>query len=141
MTEPLPQRSEETAKVGPGHPPVEHRFQPGQSGNPSGRPRGLAAATRDVLQRAVRVGEDPALVIARFWASILGDQKQKIEIRMQAADRLADRGWGKAPQYAPMEDTDPLDFSERDATEAAALFEKRIDELTARRRLRTDASA
>ncbi len=26
-------------RVGPGHPPKEHRFKPGQSGNPKGRPK------------------------------------------------------------------------------------------------------
>jgi len=35
---PVPQ-GDEGYKVGPGHPPKEHQFQPGESGNPDGSPR------------------------------------------------------------------------------------------------------
>ena len=37
------ENSEKTAtpyKVGPGHPPLEAQWKPGQSGNPNGRPKG-----------------------------------------------------------------------------------------------------
>jgi Family of unknown function (DUF5681) len=105
----------------------------GQSGNPSGRPKGLAHATREILKRAVGEGEDEALVLARFWASVMADPKAKMEHRLQAADRLADRGWGKPPQYAPIEDADPLDFGDREAVEIAAEFDSRLDELAKRR--------
>jgi hypothetical protein len=33
-------------RVGPGNPPVHSRFQPGQSGNPGGRPRGQSLTSR-----------------------------------------------------------------------------------------------
>lgn len=108
-------------------------FVKGRSGNPAGRPKGLAAATREVLKVAVAEGEDPALALARFWASVLGDKDEKIQWRMQAADRLADRGWGKPPQYAPIEDDDPLDFSDAGTAELVESFDARIDEVSRKR--------
>lgn len=47
-------------EVGYGKPPREHRFQPGQSGNPRGRPRGsrnLATALREALSQRFPVRE------------------------------------------------------------------------------------
>lgn len=38
--------------VGYGHPPQEHRFRPGQSGNPKGRPRG-ARNRSSILNRVL----------------------------------------------------------------------------------------
>jgi hypothetical protein len=37
--------------------------------------------------------------------------------RLEASRLLADRGWGKAPAFAPVEDKDPLDLN---AAEQAA---------------------
>lgn len=45
--------------VGYGRPPVATRFQPGRSGNPKGRPRGVRNTTsmaREALERAINVG-------------------------------------------------------------------------------------
>jgi hypothetical protein len=44
--------------IGYAKPPREHQFQPGQSGNPQGRPKGAkseAAILRDLLNRKVGV--------------------------------------------------------------------------------------
>ena len=35
----MTQQTEEVYKVGPGHPPKEYQFKPGQIGNPAGRPK------------------------------------------------------------------------------------------------------
>jgi Family of unknown function (DUF5681) len=47
-------------KVGFGKPPLDSRFKPGQSGNPSGRPKGtrnLRTDVRDTLQAPVKVAD------------------------------------------------------------------------------------
>lgn len=47
-------------KVGPGHPPKEFQFKPGQSGNPNGRPAGLKsmrAIIREEMNRLITVKE------------------------------------------------------------------------------------
>ena len=38
-------------------PPVEHRFQPGQTGNPGGRPKG-SASIRAALRRSLAAGHE-----------------------------------------------------------------------------------
>ncbi len=132
----MAENSSPTAKPkrGPGRP-----FEPGQSGNPGGRPRGLASAVRETLKTATRDGEDPAFVLARFFAAVVADPTNKLEHRMEAGRWLSDRGWGKAPIFAPIADEDPLDLAERETTELAAAFDGRLDELAARRRQQASA--
>ena len=48
---------------GYGNPPKNHQFKPGQSGNPKGRPKGVARTMDDIVARALgravsRVGQD-----------------------------------------------------------------------------------
>lgn len=48
----------ETYKVGYGNPPIQSRFQPGQSGNPSGRPKGsrnINTVVREALLEQVTI--------------------------------------------------------------------------------------
>jgi hypothetical protein len=47
-------------RVGYGQPPMKSRFKPGQSGNPSGRPRGtrnVHSIVRETLTRKVKIRE------------------------------------------------------------------------------------
>jgi hypothetical protein len=49
--------SEPEYKVGPGHPPKEYQFKPGQSGNPNGaerKPKPMAPDLKAALERALR---------------------------------------------------------------------------------------
>jgi hypothetical protein len=79
------------------------RFPKGVSGNPGGRPQGLAKATREL------VGEDGHR-LAEFWVSIMDDPMRRDSDRLEASRLLADRGWGKAAVYQPQEG-DPLDLA------------------------------
>ena len=73
---------------------------PGRSGNPGGRPQGLARATREL------VGED-GMALAQLWWDIAQDPMQRTSDRLEASKLLADWGWGKAAVFSPQEG-DPL---------------------------------
>src|SRR5262245_37592694 len=60
----------------------------GQSGNPAGRPKGIAAAVK------ARVDPDE---LVEILLEVARDPRAKPSERIMAADKLADRGWGKAP--------------------------------------------
>jgi hypothetical protein len=68
-------------------------WQPGKSGNPGGRPRGIEARCREFTEDAIA-----ALVAAL----------QNPRERVQAAAILLDRGWGKAPLTVPDQDAEPF---------------------------------
>ena len=72
-------------KKSPGRP-----FQKGQSGNPAGRPR-----KGNTLAEAIRSGVSPEKIYQRVLEILASDDEKAA---MQAANFLADRGWGKAPQ-------------------------------------------
>ena len=82
-------------------------FRPGRSGNPGGRPQGLARATREL------VGED-GMKLAELWWSLAQDETRRDSDRLEASRLLADRGWGKAAAYAPVEG-DPFDLPSAEA--------------------------
>lgn len=65
-------------------------FKPGQTGNPGGRPRGLA----DLVRRETRDGAE----LVAFMLRVLRGRKQPLRYRLEAAAWLADRGFGKALQ-------------------------------------------
>jgi L-rhamnose isomerase len=91
-------------------------FRPGRSGNPGGRPQSLAKATRAL------VGED-GLALAQIWWDIARDETRRDRDRLEASRLLADRGWGKAASFEPVEG-DPFDLA--DAERAAEEFRAKI---------------
>jgi hypothetical protein len=94
-------------------------WKPGQSGNPAGRPKGIAATVKERVQPEELV--DILLEVAR-------DPKAKPSERVAAVDKLADRGWGKAPAFAAIEGSDPLELGA-----IAQEIQSIADELAARR--------
>jgi hypothetical protein len=93
------------------------RWPKGVSGNPGGRPQGLARATREL------VGED-GMALAQLWWDIARDETRRDSDRLEASRLLADRGWGRAPTYAAIEEADPLDLANLE--QAAEEFKAKI---------------
>jgi hypothetical protein len=81
-------------------------WAPGVSGNPGGRPKGLAALVREETA-------DGAELVTFMLAVLRGRKKAPLRLRMEAAAWLADRGFGKVVQ--PLEhagaDGAPLRFT------------------------------
>lgn len=85
--------------------PVGKPFGPGNvESRQGGRPKGLAKRIREM------VGDDPGRV-ANVLFDILENQsgRERSSDRIAAAREILDRGWGKAPTYAPIIDGDPLE--------------------------------
>lgn len=97
-------------------------WQKGQSGNPRGRPKGIASAVKDRVT---------AEEIVQGFVDVATDPRAKPSERIAAWRELADRGWGKAPAYAAIEGGDPLELSA-----IAAEIQGIADELAARRESR-----
>ena len=102
-------------------------WKPGQSGNPSGRPKGIAAIVKEHT--------DPADLVA-ILRECANDPRAKWSERIAAVRELADRGWGKAPAFAAIEGADPLELSA-----IAAEVQSIADELAARRKAPADSGA
>ena len=80
------------------------RFKPGQSGNPSGRPKGIAKAFREALA-------DPTEA-ALGLLELARDERVRPADRISAWNALLDRGYGKAASFAAIEGADPLEQDE-----------------------------
>jgi hypothetical protein len=80
----------------------------GQSGNPGGRPKGIAAKAREHTDRALEV-----------LSGALGDEDPRV--RVTAAKELLDRGWGK-PLAMTADVTKKLDDFTDDDIDAGIAF-------------------
>ena len=70
--------------------PIATSFKPGQSGNPSGLPKGVMEV-RDIARQYTAES-------ITTLAEIMADKSQNGSARVAAAESLLSRGWGKAPQ-------------------------------------------
>jgi hypothetical protein len=109
---------------------------PGQSGNPGGKPQGLAKLAREA------VGDGAELVqfmtaILRGEAKSLGVRQLQLRDRMAAAQWLSERGWGRAPLVVvdTPEDLPQMEFREalrawvgQLPSDVRELLERRLDE-------------
>ena len=73
-----------------GKSPRGGRFQPGQSGNPKGKPKAIIEVAAAARERTVEAIET--------LTTIMRDKKATASARVTAANVLLERGWGKAPQ-------------------------------------------
>jgi hypothetical protein len=81
------------------------RFVPGVTGNPGGRPKGIAAIARQHTDKAVDV----------LVAAMDSDDER---VKIAAAKEILDRGYGKAPVFTA-DLTGKLDDLDDDALDAA----------------------
>jgi hypothetical protein len=63
------------------------------------------------------------MALVQLWWDIARDETRRDSDRLEASRLLAERGWGKAPTFAAIEEGDPLDLA--DAEKAAEEFTPR----------------
>lgn len=87
-------------------------FLPGRSGNPGGRPRGLARRVQELVG-------DSGEAIAAFMYDVMSDERARTTDRLDAARWLADRGFGRAVLAVDVGSTQEAwsDFIKRLSTE------------------------
>ncbi len=95
-------------------------WKPGQSGNPNGRPKGIASRAREII------GDDPSQLLD-VLLEIARDTEQKSGDRVAALREYLDRAYGKSATFAPIDGEDPLDLTE------LAQIRTVVDELAQRR--------
>ena len=64
-----------------------------------------------------RVGEEDDAIVT-FWLETMHDDNARMADRLEASRLLAERGWGKAAAFIPIEHDDPLGLSDQELDEA-----------------------
>lgn len=82
-------------------------FEPGRSGNPGGRPKGI-----DRVRELCRGKTELAVLTL---ASIMVNKRVNAGARVRAAQEILDRGWGKPNQPISGPDDGPIKFQDERA--------------------------
>jgi uncharacterized protein DUF5681 len=114
--------------VGYRRPPAEHQFRPGQSGNPSGRPKGARSFTAELREElaelvsikdgssSVQVTRQRAIVRAIVNAALEGDQRAATTVF----------GWAsRAFGSEPASEADETDSDDQAIAEASAARQRK----------------
>jgi hypothetical protein len=110
----------------------QHRFQPGISGNPGGRPKGLESAVREAI--ASREFTDGAGVVHKGLDAVLARLLEMMFEKgttprdaVALAKEIFDRGFGRAKQTVHLKDDnapiatmprDPAEMTDEELTQA-----------------------
>lgn len=65
-------------------------FKPGESGNPSGRPK--------VPKELVAICRDISPEVVQFWVTTMRNAEEKAADRLRASENIMERAYGKAAQ-------------------------------------------
>jgi hypothetical protein len=97
---------------------IPHRYKPGESGNRGGR--------TDQYLEAQRICREATPAAARKMVALMDSADERVAL--MAADKVFERAWGKAPEYNPDQEAEPLNYLKaRAALESEPLTQRELD--------------
>jgi hypothetical protein len=97
---------------------IPYRFKSGESGNPGGR--------TDQYAEAQRICREATPAAAHKMVALMDSEDERVAL--MAADKVFERAWGKAREYNPDQEAEPLNYLKaRARLEAEPLTQRELD--------------